>query len=403
MRLRLSGCKLESLEPRHRQADPPALAGRLPDGRAAPADGARHQGERRGLPGDERRGVCPALLLRPRRARRARRPARLAARRVHRRGALHAPLGALLPAPARPRRRRARGAPDLPVPARGPFRLCGAAAARAAEPRARALGRRAGERPDGHRGRGRGARSRLHPGAPGPARQARGRDLEAADGALPVLVDRPRRRARADGQPLRPASGERHLVRDRARPGGQRRQELPRLAHPLGDPVRDAAGARLPGSGDLRRRGVPRARGVAVRRHGRRGAGRACSRHGLVGGARVRRRAQPRRGRRLRDRVRLAAPARALDPAPGRPRGAARALPAPPPRDRRASAQRGARTKAPPPVPAAERRRALGRIAAPSGRQARLRRSGSASSSPCSPTCSPPAARSATPSSRRPS
>ena len=35
--------------------------------------------------------------------------------------------------------------------------------------------------------------------------------------------------------------------------------------------------------------------------------------------------AQPRRGRRVRHRVRLAAAARALDPAPGRPRGPARA------------------------------------------------------------------------------
>ena len=53
----------------------------------------------------------------------ARRPARLAARRVHGRGALHAPLRALLPAAARPRRRRARSAPDVPVPARGTVRL----------------------------------------------------------------------------------------------------------------------------------------------------------------------------------------------------------------------------------------------------------------------------------------
>jgi hypothetical protein len=77
--------------------------------------------QRRGLPGDERRGLRAPLLLRPRRARRPRRPARLPARRVHRRGALHAPLRALLPAAARPRRRRARGAADLPLPARGRF------------------------------------------------------------------------------------------------------------------------------------------------------------------------------------------------------------------------------------------------------------------------------------------
>ena len=67
----------------------------------------------------------------------ARRPARLAARRVHGRGALHAPLRALLPAAARARGRRARGAADVPLPAGGPVRLRRAAAARAPEPRAR--------------------------------------------------------------------------------------------------------------------------------------------------------------------------------------------------------------------------------------------------------------------------
>ena len=189
-------------EPRHRQADPPALAGRVPDGGAPAADRARHQVERRGLPGDERRGVRAALLLRPRRARGARRPARLAARRVHRRGALHAPLGALLPAGARARRRGARGAADLLLPARGALRLRRAAAARAAEPRARPLGRRARRGPDRHRGARRGARPRLLAGAAGPARQARGRDLEAAHGQVPLLVDLPRRRGGADAQPV---------------------------------------------------------------------------------------------------------------------------------------------------------------------------------------------------------
>ena len=42
---------------RHRQADPAALARGLPDGRAAPADGKGREVERRGLLGDERRGV----------------------------------------------------------------------------------------------------------------------------------------------------------------------------------------------------------------------------------------------------------------------------------------------------------------------------------------------------------
>ena len=88
---------------RHRQADPPALARRLPDGRTAAVDRPRRQVERRGLLRDVRRGLRTALLLRPRGADRARRAAPLAARRVHRRGALHAALRALLPARARAR------------------------------------------------------------------------------------------------------------------------------------------------------------------------------------------------------------------------------------------------------------------------------------------------------------
>ena len=176
-------------EPRHRQADPPALAGRVPDGRTPAADGAGHQVERRGLPGDERRGVRAPLLLRPRRARLARRPARLAARRVHRRGAVHAALRAVLPAGARARRRGARRAADVLLPPRGPLRVRRAAAPRAAEPGARPLGGRARRGADRHRRPRRGARPRLLAGAAGPPRQARRRDLEAAHGQVPLLVD----------------------------------------------------------------------------------------------------------------------------------------------------------------------------------------------------------------------
>ena len=57
--------------------------------------------ERRGLLGDVRRGLRTPLLLRPRRAGRARRAAPFPARRVHRRGALHAALRAVLPPRAR--------------------------------------------------------------------------------------------------------------------------------------------------------------------------------------------------------------------------------------------------------------------------------------------------------------
>src|SRR3954468_8249170 len=101
---------------RHRQADPPALAGRLPDGGAATTDGAGREVERRGLFGDVRRGLRPPVLLRPRRTAGARRAAAVAAGRVHGGGALHPPLGELLPGRARTGRRRARGPPDRALP-----------------------------------------------------------------------------------------------------------------------------------------------------------------------------------------------------------------------------------------------------------------------------------------------
>ena len=77
----------------------------------------------------------------------------------------------------------------------------------------------------------------------------------------------------------------------------------------------------------LRRGGVPRPCRMAVRRHREeRGADRPRPGHRVVGSARVRRPAQPRRGRRVRHRVRLPADARALGPPPGGTGSAARAL-----------------------------------------------------------------------------
>src|SRR5436190_551707 len=85
---------------------------------AGAVDGARHQIERRGIPGDERRSIRPALLLRSRGACVTRRPARLTARRVHGRGAVHVAFRAVLPAGARARRRGACRAADLLLPPR---------------------------------------------------------------------------------------------------------------------------------------------------------------------------------------------------------------------------------------------------------------------------------------------
>src|SRR5262245_23280788 len=120
---------------RHRQADPAAVPRRLPDGRAAAADRAGREVERRGLLGDVRRGVRPPVLLRPGRTARAGGTAPVPTGRVHRRGALHAPLRELLPGQAGIGRRRARGPPDGALPARGQVRVRRAAPARAPEPR----------------------------------------------------------------------------------------------------------------------------------------------------------------------------------------------------------------------------------------------------------------------------
>ena len=179
-----------------------------------------------------------------------------------------------------------------PLPARRALRVLRAAAARAPEPRARTqLGgpRRLAHR---HRGARRGARSRLLAGAARPAREARRCDHEAAHRPLPLLVDRPRQGERANDQPVRPASGERHVVRDRRGPGRQDDQAVSRLTHPLRDPLRHAPRARFPRTGGVRRRELPRPRRLAVRRHGRRGSDRARSRHRLVGATRVRQAAQ---------------------------------------------------------------------------------------------------------------
>ena len=116
----------------------------------------------------------------------ARRAAPLAARRVHRRGALHPPLGELLPRPPRPQGRRARGAPDGAVLPRRQVRLRRAAAARATEPRARPA--RLPRGPHRHRRAGPGQRSRLLARARRAALEARVGDLEAAHDQVRVLV-----------------------------------------------------------------------------------------------------------------------------------------------------------------------------------------------------------------------
>ena len=188
----------------------------------------------------------------------ARRAAAVAAGRVHGRGALHAPLGAVLPSLARALRRGARGALHRALAARRQLRLRGAAAARAAEPRARPPRLPRDAEPD-RRERAR-ARSRLLPGDARPARQARERDLEAADDQVPLPLDLDGQRERADAEPVRAAPRRNRLVRRRPRPRPEGHAHVPRLADPQRHPLRDAAGARLPDPGRLQHRGLPRPR-----------------------------------------------------------------------------------------------------------------------------------------------
>ena len=181
---------------RRRQADPAALAGRVPDGGAPAAHRAGRQVERRGLQRDVRRGVRAPVLLGPRGAHRARRSAPIAARRVHGRGAVHASLRELLPRSARSRRRRARSAPDGALLPRGEVRVRGAAPARAPEPRSRP--RRVPRAADGD-GRARPRqRARLLARARRSAREARVGDLEAANRAIRLLEPAPLAPGRAN-------------------------------------------------------------------------------------------------------------------------------------------------------------------------------------------------------------
>ena len=78
------------------------------------------------------------------------------------------------------------------------------------------------------------------------AREARERDLEAADDQVPLLDDHPRRGGRAHGQPVRAPPRAGLLVPRRPRPRPRGHPHLPGVAHPRRHPLRDEARARLP-------------------------------------------------------------------------------------------------------------------------------------------------------------
>ncbi len=133
---------------------------------------------------------------------------------------------------ARARRRRARGAPDRALHARGQVRVRGAAAARAPEPRARPA-RASVDAPTETAERVRVTAPDYSPELAGAALEARGRDLEAAHDQVPLLVACTRAGDGADAQPVRAPARRGRLVRRRPRPRPRRDPHVPRLADPL--------------------------------------------------------------------------------------------------------------------------------------------------------------------------
>ena len=216
-----------------------------------------------------------------------------------------------------------------------------------------ALGRCSRGRPTGTAVRVEVRGRRLLAGASGPPRQARGRDLEQRTVKFrywSIYRDHEEERT-LNPYALLPENGSWYVIgHDLERDD----PDVSRLAHPVRHPLCDAAGARFPAARRIRRRALPRPGGVAVRRHRGSRERRGRPGHRVVGEAGVWRRPQSRRGRRLRDGVRVVDAARALDPPPGRPRDPARAVRSSAGSSSRARALRARRTKGAPPTPAAE-------------------------------------------------
>ena len=255
----------------HREADPPAVVDRLPDGGAPSGHRPGDPRQRRGLQRDERGCLRAPLLRRPRRARvpghrAGRRPARRWTRRA---GELLAPARELPSSGDRVHRLRARRAADGALAARRGVRLRRAAAPR---PPADLLGPpEPAPRPRPALGRARhhrlGGRPRPLP-SPG---EDRHRDLAAQDDHVRLLHDGARRRGRAQGRPLPAALPGRAVLPRGALPRARRRARLPPLADPRQGLLRDQGRARLPAARRLRSARVRKPDLLAVRRPGRRG------------------------------------------------------------------------------------------------------------------------------------
>ena len=296
---------------RRRQADPAALAGRLPAVAPRPAgDLGRDPPAGRGLRAHDRRRLQAALLRGPRRARRPRHRDRRPTPTSEGEGELYSlPAAAYyLPAIAL-HGRRAGGPGRLPVRARAPLRLQRAAAAGPAQPHARPSGA-AGRRGDGAGQRAARRARRSAPRAPCPScsrRSAAGKTVTfvyysiSRDEELERTVDPYGLLLVGDEwyliALLSPAPGDPHL---------------PALARALARHVRHARAPRLHAAPGLLDRRLSRPAGLAARRGGRQRHG-ARLRRTWRGGSRPTARAAA-RSRRPRTAAAPTTPARATAP-----------------------------------------------------------------------------------------
>ena len=308
---------------RHRQADPAALARRLPDGGAPAADRARREGQRRGLLGDVRRGLRAALLLGSRRAHR-----RSASRCTSQRDEFTGEELYTLRSENYFLDRLDLDDDELAALQTALFYLDGKFAY--AEPLRLALQNLALGRP-GFQDAPTDTAERVRVSAPDYSPELAGRlsKLESAiskQRTIKFTYWSPQRdkvtERTLNPYALRLDEGVWYVVgQDLDRDADP---HLPGLPHPQRHPLRDPARARLPPAAGLRRRGAPRPEAVADRRDRRHRAHRGAGRHRLVGPPHAQRCGRA-RGRRLRDGVRAHRAARGLGAAPERPRRPARA------------------------------------------------------------------------------
>ena len=253
----------------HREADPPAVADLLPDGRAPARHGPGDPTRRGGIQRHERGRVRAPLLRGPLRARVAAHPAHRRApdRRRGRAGELLAAPGELPSAarsssPTRSSRRCRRRCSLLD----GEFAY--------AEPLRLALQQITWGRPSPLRApeqRSVGARDhglRRRPRAVGAPGEGRDGDLPQQDDHVRLLHDGARRDRFASRRPLPPAVPGWAVLPARPRARAQGDPRVPAVAHPRQGLLRDQGRARFPPPRGLRPARLRAPRGVAARRPG---------------------------------------------------------------------------------------------------------------------------------------